>query len=162
MFIKSAFTAYRGTMQVSAGWFLILFQRAWDPGTEPQPLDLRACIRYASLSQCGHFMMGAVSVGPNRITLSGSYGRDGLPCSAPPDTWDLLHPLPADLQEAYWKGGGHNSAGSEAPALRAWALAHFHALHAAGSRRYLTYKRKETPDEQAGGKAQDSTDDGQP
>lgn len=160
MFVKDAQRGYSRTgQQIAAGWFLILFQRDWEPGYEPQPLDLRACVRYAHLSQLGHFMMGAVTVGAHRVTLSGSYGNDGLPCTCPTaDLWDRLHPLPADLQTAYWSGGGHNSAGSEAPALRAWALAHFKDLHAAGSSGYLTRQRRRQTHEQTGGKAQDATD----
>ena len=142
MFIRDNHRGERGTAQVAWGWFLILFQRDWTPGKEPQPLELRACVRYAHLAQCGHFMMGGVSVGKHRIPLSGSYGGDGLPRTAPDDLWELLHPVPKDLQDAFWSGGGHNSAGAEAPALHAWANAHFDTLHAAGSKRYLTLTRR--------------------
>ena len=145
MFIKDAGGGYnRHGEQFGYGWFLLVFQRTWQIGREPMPRDLRACVRYAHLTQSGHFMTGIVTVGKHRIFLSGSYGGDGLPKDAPDDLWPLLHPLPDDLVEAFWSGGGHNSAGAEAPALRAWALAHFTALHAAGSARYITLTKRRT------------------
>jgi hypothetical protein len=151
VFVKDARGGYnRHGEQFAYGWFLLIFQRDWTPGAEPQPLELRACIRYAHLAQCGHFMMGTVSVGACRISLSGSYGHDGLPLTAPAGIWERLHPVPKDLQDAFWSGGGHNSAGSEAPALRAWALAHFKDLHDAGSARY---KRRPHAEETSGGSA---------
>lgn len=39
----------------------------------------------------------------------------------PEGLWDRLHPVPPDLTEAFWRGGGHNSAGAEGPAMRQWA-----------------------------------------
>lgn len=38
-----------------------------------------------------------------------------------PGLWDRLHVLPDALTSAFWKGGGHNEAGSEGPSIHAWA-----------------------------------------
>lgn len=141
MFVRNAAGGYRGTNQVAWGWFLLLFQH---PHSDIPRAQLRACIRYVHLSQCGHFMMGSARVGPHTIVVSGPYGSDGLPCTTPPDLWERLHPVPDDLQDAYWSGGGHNSAGSEAPKLRAWANDHFSVLHMAGSAAYLRWKESQT------------------
>jgi len=70
-------------------------------------------------------MMGTARVGGRSITLSGSYGGDGLPCNVPWDVYLRGEPIPQELQQAFWTGGGHNSAGSEAPAMRKWALETF-------------------------------------
>ena len=110
---------------------------------------VRALVRYCRMQQCGHFMMGSVVVasrlaqaanetvpiqdrtdrwwkvrdGAYRIGLSGPYGADGLTLEAAdwPGLWDQLHPLPDELVEQFWQGGGHNSAGAEGPAVHEWA-----------------------------------------
>lgn len=38
-----------------------------------------------------------------------------------PGLWDRLHPMPDELVEKFWSGGGHNSSGSEGPAVHKWA-----------------------------------------
>lgn len=87
-----------------------------------------------------------------KVSLSGTYGHDGLPlsayshgdyipaaklgdpCTYGPETedypglWNQLHPVPAELQAVFWNGGGHNSSGSEGPAMREWALANIKTL----------------------------------
>jgi hypothetical protein len=77
-----------------------------------------------------HFMMGTAYLGGHAVVLSGSYGNDGLPLSlehkvlppgAPERIFAALTPIPEGLQTSFWEGGGHNSAGAEAPALRKWA-----------------------------------------
>ena len=85
--------------------------------------ELYAVVRFARLVQVGHFMMGSVRVGPDRIVLSGSYGSDGLPVD-----YDKLSPraqarftrLAPEDASAYWhpKHSGHNSTGSEAYYMR--------------------------------------------
>jgi len=130
MFFRDAGGGYRGTEQTAWGWFLILFQPP-DPLTV-QTSELRAAVRYVYLHQFGHFMMGSAQVGGHRISLSGSYGGDGLPREAPSSLWPLLYPVPLPLQKAFWTGGGHNSAGAEAPAFRTWALDHFESLRLSG------------------------------
>jgi hypothetical protein len=97
---------------------------------QPTRIDypIRAIVRHTSFSQCGQFMMGFARVHGHSITLSGSYGADGLICSVPDAAYPLGLELPANLREAWNKGGGWNSAGSEAPAMRKWALANLAAL----------------------------------
>jgi hypothetical protein len=68
-------------------------------------------------------MMGYARVHGERITLSGSYGGDGLPTSVP-DAIYGAHGivLPAELVAEWNHGGGWNGAGSEAASMRKWAL----------------------------------------
>lgn len=60
-----------------------------------------------------------------KMTLSGSYGNDGLTTDVEREVYDLATPVPQELIEAWNKGGGWNSAGSEAEAMRDWALQTF-------------------------------------
>jgi hypothetical protein len=79
-------------------------------------------------------MMGSAVVGQNKITLSGCYGSDGLPDDPDPypGLWEKFMPLPAELVDKFWKGGGHNTCGSEGPDVHAWAVANEKALRKAG------------------------------
>lgn len=110
--------------------------------------QLRAIVRHVKMSQCGHFMMANVNLAGFNLVLSGSYGSDGLPLSfgqhfpkhLKPGTpvrfsdeqkkalWEQLVPIPDELQDAFWNGGGHNTCGKEAPSLRTWALRNLPAL----------------------------------
>lgn len=94
--------------------------RQFAPASNKWPL--RAIVRYARLRQCGHYMMGTAKIGKHRIILSGSYGGDGLPKSVPDEVYEAGVELPRELYDAWNTGGGWNSAGSEAPAMRTWAL----------------------------------------
>ena len=80
------------------------------------------------MEQFGPWMMGTMRVGHYEITLSGSYGGDGLPCNVPPAVYRQGVEVPADLIEQWNTGGGHNGAGSEAKAMRAWAAGHLGEL----------------------------------
>lgn len=84
---------------------------------------IRCAVVYTSMSQCGHFMMGFARIGGQRITLSGAYGGDGLPRSVPMSIYKHKRTveLPAELREAWNKGGGWNGAGNEAGAIQEWA-----------------------------------------
>jgi hypothetical protein len=84
---------------------------------------LRAIVRYVRMKQFGHFMMGSAVVGKHRLILSGSYGSDGLPYTVKDDeVYEAGVELPQELFDKWNNGGGWNGAGSEAPAMRAWAL----------------------------------------
>jgi hypothetical protein len=91
---------------------------------------LYAIVRHARLRQLGHFMMGSISIGGGwkgySLTVSGTYGGDGLPCSyekVPPHLRHHLIEVPQAVADQYWEGkGGWNSAGSEAGAMRAYGL----------------------------------------
>lgn len=125
MFLSVNRSGYnRHDEQVCHGLFLVVFNM--ESGGE-----LRAVVRHARMVQCGHWMMASVRVGQHKITLSGDYGGDGLPFMGEKQTadlWERLHPLPAELADAFWRGGGHNCSGSEAPAVREWARAHLDEL----------------------------------
>lgn len=56
-----------------------------------------------------------------KIHLSGAYGADGLIRDVPPEVYALGVDMPKELHEKWNKGGGHNSVGSEAPDMDAWA-----------------------------------------
>lgn len=89
---------------------------------------IRAIVRHTSMRQLGHFMMGFARVLGHRITLSGSYGGDGLTCTVPDAVYDAGIELPGELREAWNNGGGWNSSGSEDPMMRKWALENLQAL----------------------------------
>ena len=127
MFLRSKGGYTRDGEQWTKGPFLMIFSLT--PGKE-----LRACVRTVSLHQLGHWMMGHTIVEPHKISLSGCYGDDGWPIDPNkfPGLWDRLIPLPPELTEAFWKGGGHNSCGNEGPAVQDWATVNEKALRIAG------------------------------
>lgn len=97
----------------------------------PRPTDMpvKAVVRKVVLRQCGHFMMGTARVYGYSLTLSGAYGADGLIKVVPRAVYDRLPvTLPDELYQAWATGGGWNSAGSEAPAMREWALKNLDTL----------------------------------
>jgi hypothetical protein len=138
MFITSKRSGYDRTgQQVASGLFLILMQpKSWnDKGETILPMSsssypIRALVRHVSMSQFGNFMMGRARVHGHTLILSGSYGSDGLPDTVPMEVYNYGVPLPPELYEAWKNGEGWNSAGSEAPKMREWALAHLKELRA--------------------------------
>ena len=141
--------------QFAHGHFLIIFQCPhgdicmWanaDGKLTPVP-ELRCVVRYVRMSQCGHWMMGDVQIGSHQFVISGDYGSDGLPKDLQHtyDTlkpahssrlnsneinclWNKLHPIPKEIQDAFWNGGGWNCGGNERPLLRKWAIDHIESL----------------------------------
>ena len=114
---------YRGTEQChTRAPFLILVQpEGWAYRNEP----IKALVRKVALHQFGHFMMGSARVFGHRIPISGAYGSDGLPRSVPQEVYDKAVLVPQELVDAWNKGGGWNSSGSEAPAMQEWAVKTF-------------------------------------
>lgn len=116
------------------GLFLILVQRDPYEGTQGKldppcrPWPIRAIVRKVALHQCGHFMMGSARAFGERIPISGAYGSDGLPRTVSQRVYERAVPVPAELIEAWNKGGGWNSSGSEGPSMREWALANLDKL----------------------------------
>jgi hypothetical protein len=108
--------------QFASGRFLILMQPDTSDGHKS---PLRGIVRFTSLHQFGHFMMGRARIGAHRITLSGSYGNDGLPCSVPQAVYDRGTIVPTELVEAWNTGGGWNGVGTEAEVMRQWAKDNF-------------------------------------
>jgi hypothetical protein len=127
MYLRRTATYYRGSTQHAArAPFLLLLQpeRATIADT-CTAANTYACVRLVALEQCGHYMMGRARLGGTHWhTLSGAYGNDGMPKSVRSLPRDAV-PLPAHLYAAWSNGGGHNSCGAEADAMRAWALATF-------------------------------------
>jgi hypothetical protein len=128
MFLTTKYSGYnRDGEQVAAGPYLMVFhkQEIGRLGGE-----LRALVRYVRLRQCGHFMGGIVRVGPHpKVYVEGAYGSMGLPMDPPSEAvWEQALPFPKELEEAFWKGGGHNTCGNEAGAVRAWAQANLPRL----------------------------------
>lgn len=113
-----------GGQQFASGWFLVLMYP--EDRLEGEPLFDKSWIRgmpiYTKMSQLGHFMMAQASIKGYKFTMSGSYGGMGLTCDVPRVIYKLGTPCPPELIEAWSNGGGWNSAGSEAPAMREWAL----------------------------------------
>lgn len=89
---------------------------------------LYATVRQCNMKQFGNWMMGTVNIAGQRVTVSGSYGSDGLPTdyeNLNESALSKVVPLPDSLANEFWAGGGHNSSGKEATAMRQWALATF-------------------------------------
>lgn len=122
MYIEDGHTYYKGGEQRhSRSRFLLLIQKRSEKTSAD---NMYACVRTVSLRQYGHFMMGTARIGNKSVSVSGSYGNDGLPMDVdeiPPDAVSL----PQELYDVWNKGGGWNSAGSEAEAMRKWALETF-------------------------------------
>jgi hypothetical protein len=97
--------------------------------------EIRALVRRVAMHQCGHWMMGSAEAFGHKLSLSGSYGGDGLTVTVPRDVFEKAVPIPQELHEAWNKGGGWNSAGSEAGAMREWALANLSKLEPARKRK---------------------------
>jgi hypothetical protein len=83
-----------------------------------------AIVRKVALQQLGHFMMGSVNICGKWQTVSGTYGNDGLPMDVEKLPSDAVR-LPDELFDAWNKGGGWNSAGSESDAMSEWAREKF-------------------------------------
>ena len=116
MFVSKGRGGYtRDGEQYCIGRFLVLF------GSSKE--GLWGVVRRCSLRQCGHFMMGHVKLGDQTITVSGTYGGDGLPRDLDSvHEWNrhMLIRMPPELEAEFWKGGGWNDAGSEGPSVREW------------------------------------------
>lgn len=123
--VPRAFSGYnRGGEQFSHGLFLILMvdgDKDWLKRTPEEKKAVRGLVRFVRMGQSGHFMVAFVNIKGHRIYLSGTYGADGLLKDVPHAVYELGLDLPPELYEAWAKGGGHNSAGSEAEAMHRWA-----------------------------------------
>jgi hypothetical protein len=134
MFISNSHRGYtRDGQQRARGRFLMLVTPAWDSSKDSlsqhkEKYPIRAIVRSVALHQFGQFMMGRVRIGCHEVCLSGAYGGDGLPRDVPMEVYEHAVPVPPDLIEKWNKGGGWNSAGSEAFEMRDWALANIVAL----------------------------------
>ena len=121
MFVTNKRRGYdRSGSQVASGEFLCIFSDTKAKGSEwaDEHLKLYAVVLFCSMSQCGHWMMGSVKIGNQKLTVSGTYGNDGLPMDLDkvfPENRKHLSSVPKELQDKFWAGGGHNSAGSEGP-----------------------------------------------
>lgn len=128
MYIKPTIHGYdsNGEQVARRQLFLILVQDRDKPcGAE----NTRAIVRKVALRQFGPWMMGSARIKGEKLTISGSYGQDGLPKRVSANVFNAAVPLPAELYEAWNKGGGWNGEGSEAPVMRAWALANLAKLY---------------------------------
>lgn len=134
---KTWYTA--GGEQRSYGPFLMLFQQKWDSIAGDYPQELRALVRSVRLESFGNFMMGRCKLKlpgedkPLTITLSGTFGGDGLPMSIPEigdigrlpsRLWPLLWELPSGLVERFWV----NEEREGYEEIRKWAEEHVKEL----------------------------------
>lgn len=118
MYIEPTMRYYNGNGQCCGrARFLILCDTHKDT-------TLYAIVRKVALRQLGNWMMGKARIQGKTYSVSGSYGNDGLPMH-----FDKIPKgakrVPDDLADKWNKGGGWNSAGSEGPAMRQWALENF-------------------------------------
>jgi len=121
MFIDNVKTYYTkdGEQRTTSGQFLCLLSCDDLP---IGPDNFRGIIVATKLSQFGHWMMGSCKIEGHKLTLSGTYGEDGLTMTVPHDIFELGTPLPPELFEAWSKGRGWNDAGSEGLSIRQWAI----------------------------------------
>lgn len=120
---NSGYGYYRAAEQChSRAPFLILVQ---PPGIKGSKEPIKALVRKVALHQCGQWMMGSARAFGHRISISGSYGADGLIREVPQEVYDKATLVPQELIDAWNKGGGWNSAGTEAPAMAEWAVKTF-------------------------------------
>jgi len=114
---------------ITRGWFLILVQPKDGPISRDLENDyMRAIVRKVAMQQRGQFMMGYAHAFGHKLILSGPYGSDGLPLSVPQEVFDQAVKVPVELVHAWSRGGGWNSAGSEASAMRHWAIVNLNQL----------------------------------
>lgn len=104
-----------GEAHARRGLFLILMHLGYDTS------ETRACVRKVAMSQMGPVMFGHAWINDEKVLLTGSYGNLGLTREVSANVFAAGIPLPPELYEAWAKGGGHNSAGSEAVLMRTWA-----------------------------------------
>jgi len=121
MYIEPTQSGYdsSGQQVVRRARFLLLISpKTYERRNEP----IKAIVRKVALSQFGHFMVGKARIYGHSITVSGSYGSDGLIRNVPDEVYDRASVvLPKYLYDAWNKGSGHNSCGSEALAMWEWA-----------------------------------------
>lgn len=110
----------RDGSQHASGFFLVLMTPDDD-----DKATFRGLVRSVKLHQCGHFMMGTLSITikgkTHEASLSGSYGADGLTRSVPRPIYELGVDLPQELRVKWNNGEGWNDAGTEAPDMNTWA-----------------------------------------
>lgn len=128
MYIEPVTSGYEsdGTQVSRRGLFLLLLTSENSGSGQGA---VRAIVRKVALRQCGHWMMGSAQIKGHRISVSGSYGSDGLTCTVPNEVYLEGFPLPDELWNAWNKGEGWNGAGSEAPAMRDWAIENLDKLY---------------------------------
>jgi len=118
MFLKCMSGYDRSGNAWSRGKFLIM---AIPENGAMKPI--RCFVRHVSMKQFGHWMMGKARIHNQSITMSGSYGCDGLPVTVKNEIYKTGLDLPEELYNAWKNGGGWNCAGSEAKAICDWARA---------------------------------------
>jgi hypothetical protein len=129
MYLRNSGGGYRNGQQVALrGPFLVMLQPDTGDTSADCAAPIRCVVRKVALSQLGHFMVGRANIGGRWISVSGSYGHDGLPLPVPPAVYLRGVILPDNLRDAWDKGGGWNGAGAEAEAIRSWALANLENL----------------------------------
>ena len=126
MYIQNTPVYYRGSQQTSQrGPFLLLLQpNQATISTSCSPENTFAVVRQVALKQMGPWMMGRANIQGKWHVISGGYGNDGLPMSIDTLPKDAV-PLPRNLYDLWVKGEGWNGPGSEASALRKWAIETF-------------------------------------
>lgn len=123
MFLNGQRWMTRTGEQRVRGSFLMLIhpeRQGW-PLFAYRDYPMRGLVRHVKLSQCGHFMSGRIEVAGHRVYLEGTYGNNGLTREVDPAVYAHGVNVPPELVAAWNKGGGHNSAGSEAPSMLEWA-----------------------------------------
>lgn len=136
VFLTNTSSGYnRDGEQFCEGKFLIIFDHPDDKDFSKKR-ELCCLVKNVHMRQVGNWMMALVTFPSYVLSLSGSYGGDGLPCSPHSDDgrnwlrqlWPRLHVVPPEIVDLFWNDNGHNSSGKNGPAIRDWATAHITEL----------------------------------
>lgn len=127
MFISVSKSGYdRHGSQFTHGYFLMLMSAESAVNANPAgDHPIRGLVRFVRMSQSGAWMVAGLNIKDYKLFLSGSYGSDGLIKTVPDDLFELGVDLPDELRQAWATGGCWNSCGSEAEAMKAWAIEQF-------------------------------------
>ena len=120
---NSGHTYYSGIEQRhTRAPFIILVQPKDISISQLKDFPPRAIVRKVALRQYGHFIMGTARAFGESISVSGSFGGDGLPCDVPMHVYERAMELPADVLAAYWGIDDWAGKGGEGKAVvRNWA-----------------------------------------
>lgn len=129
MFVSGKGGYNKDDEQFFRGKFLMIFDHP-DDKNFGKDREIRCLIKQVHMKQLGQWMMAIWMHDGFKLSLSGTYGGDGLPISTAGNPekaafvrklWDQLHPVPPEIVTLFWNDDGHNSSGKNGKAIHEWA-----------------------------------------